>query len=270
MEFWGRLIQILDTQAETPKMFGIVHIISFALSILLGIWLCYRFKNADAKTVRKVLLVLAIIAIVMEIYKQVVYTFTYRNGIIETDYQWYAFPFQFCSIPMYVQLLAALIKNKRIHDALCAFLATYSIFAGLCVMIYPEQVFIGTIGVNIQTMFCHGSMISLGIFLFGSGYVKAEHKTILKAIPVFASAVAIAMIMNEVVYLSGILNGETFNMFFISPHFEPSLPVYSLVQAVVPFPWCTVIYIAVFSLAAYIILLLSMGIQKLRLARQKH
>ena len=113
-------------------------------------------------------------------------------------------------------------------------------------------------------------MISLGIFLFGSGYVKAEHKTILKAIPVFASAVAIAMIMNEVVYYSGILNGETFNMFFISPHFEPSLPVYSLVQAVVPFPWCTVIYIAAFSLAAYVILLLSMGIQRLLLAHKKH
>ena len=70
-----------------------------------------------------------------------------------------------------------------------------------------------------------------------------------------------AMIMNEIAHLSGLLERETFNMFFISPHFPPSLPVYSTVQALVPFPWCMVIYILVFSLAAYLILLLAMAVR---------
>jgi hypothetical protein len=130
-------------------------------------------------------------------------------------------------------------------------------------MFYPNDVFIGEIGINVQTMICHGSMLTIGIYLYGSGYVKTEHKTILRAIPVFAVAVSIAALLNEVVYKSGILAGETFNMFFISPHFEGTLPVYSLVQKVVPFPWCLFIYIAVFTLAAYVMLLCAMGIRKL-------
>lgn len=210
------------------------------------------------------------VSIILEIYKQTVYSFSYNGGIFNFDYQWYAFPFQFCSTPMYVQLLASLVKKGKLHNSLCAFLATYAVFAGLCVMIYPGDVFTDLIGVNIQTMVCHGSMLSVGIFLFGSGYVKLEYKTIIKAIPVFASAVGLAIAMNEIMYLSGLLNGETFNMFFISRHFDPSLPVYSLVQEAIPFPWCTIIYISVFSLAAFVILLIAMGLNKLIYKSKEH
>ena len=263
MQLLGKLFLILEAKSTTPVAFGWFHIASWIVSILLGIWLCKKFKSPDEKTVRKILFAMAAVCIVLEIYKQTVYSFSYSGGIFDFDYQWYAFPFQFCSTPMYVQLLASLVKKGKLHDALCAFLATYAVFAGLCVMIYPGDVFTSLIGVNIQTMVCHGSMLSIGIFLVGSGYVKAEIKTALKAMPVFASAVGIAMAMNEIMYLSGILGDETFNMFFISRHFAPSLPVYSSVQEVVPFPWCTIIYIAAFSIAAFVIVLLDMGLQKL-------
>ena len=144
-----------------------------------------------------------------------------------------------------------------------AYLATFALFAGLCVMLYPNDVFIGEIGVNVQTMICHGSMLTIAIYLFGSGYVGTEHKTILRALPVFAAAVSIAMILNEVMFYSGILGDETFNMFFISPHFEGTLPVYSIVQGIIPFPFCLIIYIIAFSAASYIMLLAAMGIKKL-------
>ena len=50
-------------------------------------------------------------------------------------------------------------------------------------------------------------------------------------------------------------------MFFVSRHFDPSLPVYSLVQQVVAYPWCLFIYILGFTAAAYIILLTAVGIK---------
>jgi hypothetical protein len=164
---------------------------------------------------------------------------------------------------MYVSALTGIFRKGKVHQSLMAYLATYALFAGLCVMFYPNDVFIGEIGINVQTMICHGSMLTIGIYLYGSGYVKTEHKTILRAVPVFATAVGIAAALNEIMFHSGVLNGETFNMFFISPHFEGTLPVYSSVQNIVPFPWCLIIYIIAFSLAAYIMLLLAMGIKKL-------
>lgn len=261
MEFWSKLLQILDTEMETPGLFGWFHLLSLALMVLSTAVLCILYRYKKLKNVRAVVLVTAIIVTVLEIYKQINYSFSYENGIT-FDFEWYAFPWQFCSMPMYVGLIAGFTKKGKVHEAACAFLATFAMFAGLCVMVYPGDVFIGTIGINIQTMICHGSMVVIAIFLLYTGYVKVEHKTILKAVPVFAIALMLAVIMNEIAYYSGLLETETFNMFFVSRHCEPSLPVYSLVQAVVPYPWSLVIYIAGFSTAAYLLLLIAIAIKR--------
>jgi len=115
----------------------------------------------------------------------------------------------------------------------------------------------------VQTMICHGSMIAIGIYLLYTGHVKLEHKTILRALPVFAVMLGIAVVMNEIAHSTGLLERETFNMFFVSPYCEPSLPVYSLVQPLVPFPLSLVLYIAGFTAASYIILLLAMAVRTL-------
>ena len=259
----GKIIDLLSFKSTVPQMLGWVHILSFILAIALGIFLSIRFKNADERTVRKILLIMSVLTIVLEIYKQFVYSFSFDGQTVSFDYQWYAFPFQFCSTPMYIGLLASIVKNERLHKALCAFLSTYGFFAGLAVMVYPADVFISTVGINMQTMVCHGLMISVGIFLLASGYVSPKHRSMLSALYVFTALVGCAMILNEVVYYSGILGDETFNMFFISRHFPPHLPVYSTVQNLIPFPFCLIFYIFGFSAAAYVLLLGNMGIRAL-------
>ena len=137
-------------------------------------------------------------------------------------------------------------------------------FAGLCVMVYPGDVFISTIGINIQTMICHGSMITVGIYLLATGYVKLQHKTILKALCVFASAATVAIILNEVAFYTGLLEDHYFNMFYFSPHCDPHLPVFSIVQNAMDAPIIEIIiYIAGFTLAAYLILLAAIGIKNI-------
>lgn len=204
----------------------------------------------------------AIIVSVLEIYKQINYTFCVGDNGIDCDYQWFAFPFQFCSTPMYVGLLAGMTRKGKLHKAFCAYLATYAMFAGAAVMLYPTTVFSGTMGINIQTMICHGSMIPIGALLYSSGYVKAEQKTLFPAFCVFAVAIAIAAVSNEIAFRTGLLDSETFNMFFISPYCEPSLPVYSLVQRILPFPFCLIVYILGFTVAAYIMLLIPMVLSR--------
>ncbi len=264
MEALIKIIEFLDTQMETPTCYGWFHLLWLVVVLPVSTFLLCRFYGkVTEKQVRKVLLITAISVIVLEIYKMINYTFTVVDGAVVADFQWYAFPFQFCSTPMYVGLLAGLIKKGKVHNSLCAYLTTFAMFAGAAVMVYPGDVFIGTVGINIQTMICHGSMITIGIYLLYTGHVELKHKTILKAIPVFAVAVAIACIMNEIAYQSGLLETDTFNMFFISPYCEGTLPVYSLVQGVVPFPWSLVLYILGFTAAGYVMLLLAMLVRKL-------
>ena len=259
------ILRFLDTEMTKPTMYGWFHILSLVLTVAVTMLLC-RFGKKWSP--RKVVLVTAILVSVLEIYKQINYSFSYEGGIT-FDYQWYAFPFQFCSTPMYVGLLAGLLKKGKLQNACFAYLATYAVFAGVCVMLYPATVFIKTVGINIQTMVCHGSMIVVGLWLLYTGHVQVRHKTIWKAIPIFAVCVGMAVVMNEIAHATGLLERETFDMFFISPYGTPSLPVYSLVQGVVPFPWCLVIYVLAFTLAAYLMLLAAMGVKSLTATKQK-
>lgn len=268
MEFWIWLLRLLDTKMVTPQPYGIFHLLSFAFYIALAVVLCATHKKGNDRRVHRVVRIIAVTTLILELYKQINFSFQYGNGQITFDYAWYAFPWQFCSTPLYAGLIAAFTRKGKLHDGVCAYLATFSIFAGACVMFYPTTVFVPTVGINFQTMFCHGTMITMGIYLLYSGYVKLEHKTILKALPVFLAAVAMAMVMNEIAYQSGLLATDEFNMFFISPYCAPSLPVFSLIQPLVPFWVSILIYVAAFTLAAYLILLAAMGIAKL-CARKK-
>lgn len=259
----AEIIEILDAEMTEPGLYGWFHSLWLILTAAATVLLCRLFKDGIPRQVCAVILTMAIAVILLEVYKQINYTFTVdEQGKIKSDFQWYAFPFQFCSTPMYVGLLAGIIRKGRVHQSLCAYLATYAVFAGVAVMVYPADVFIKTIGINIQTMICHGSMITVGIYLLYTGYVKLEHKTILRAMPVFAIAVAMAAVMNEIAYVTGLLETDTFNMFFISRYCESTLPVYGPVHEAVPFPLNLIIYILGFTAAAYIILLLAMLIKR--------
>ena len=255
MHILGNILQILDAQMPEPQLYGLFHVVSLVLCILIGILFYRLWPSANEQVIRRLLLVVSLVVILLEVYKQINFSFSYDGTAITFDYQWYAFPFQFCSTPMYVGLLAAIIPNQRIHNCLCTYLATYGLFAGIAVMVYPVSVFTETVGINIQTMVCHGAMVSIGMLLLLSGYVK----TIWKAIPVFGVLVTSAALMNELAHLSGLLETETFNMFFISPYCSPELPVYSMVQGVVPFPLSLVLYILGFTVAASVPLLLAWG-----------
>lgn len=261
MEFFAKVLRVLDTPMTRPTAYGWFHLLWWAIVLAAGIGLCIWHRHGgNDRRVRNVVFGVALTVFLLEIYKIINFGFTYENGV-EFHFEWYSFPWQFCSTPMYVGLLVGIIRKGKVHEALCAYLATYAIFAGAAVMVYPGDVFIDTIGINIQTMVCHGSMISVGIYLLYTGYVKLEHKTILKALPVFVAALTVAMIMNEIAHANGM---DDFNMFYVSPHAAPHLPVYSVVQELIAFyPLELLIYIVGFTTAAYLMLLIAMGIRSL-------
>lgn len=263
MSFLEEVLRILSLEMTTPGLYGWFHLLWLAITAGITVFVCHVSPRLEKETVRKIVLITALVVTVLEIYKQIVFTFSLDDSGITADFQWFAFPFQFCSTPMYAGLLMGFTKKGKFHNAVAAYLATYAVFAGLAVMLYPSSVFVPTIGINIQTMVCHGSMIPIGALLVGSGYVKTEHKTVLRALCVFLAALTLAVIMNEIAHLTGLLDTDAFNMFFVSPYCEPSLPVYSLVQQVLPYPFCLAVYILGFTAAGYILLLIAMYAKKL-------
>ena len=256
MNLFEKIIAFLSYELDkTPRPYGLFHFIFLLLLLIVCIFIFLKYRHANDRQNNRILLFCSSIMLIFEVYKQLVFSF---NGD-SWSYQWYAFPFQFCSVPMYIAFITSFLKNSKIRDALYSFLGTFCLFAGLAVMFYPNDVFINTLGISIQTMVHHGLMVVIGFYCVVSKRMKIQVKSIYGAGIVFSSLIGIAMILN---FLFRNVNG-TFNMFFISQRYENHLPILSSIQQNYGYYPFLVAYIFGFIFVAYIILLIAIGINYL-------
>jgi hypothetical protein len=247
------ILEFLNHQMKRPEVYqgfseSWFQYLSLLIVVVLMIVLSLVYKNKDEEKVIRFIGMMSFIMIIFEVIKQI--NFSDANG---WNYQWYAFPFQFCSTPMYVGLLLRYTKNHALKPYLMMFLATYGLFAGAAVMLYPVSVYVDTTIINIQTMVHHGSMAIMGVVLL-SFHVPLQWKAFLKGLYVFIGLTGIAIILN-IIHNTWIHEG-TFNMFFINSKFSSEIPVLSLFQPLVPNIVYIMIFIVGFSLVAYIMLLI--------------
>ncbi len=254
MNWFEKFLYILDSGMTTPINYGWFHLLFLGLVIAGTILLCIFGKNCSNKTFNKIMFIAWIIYVVLEVYKQVIFTFEYNNGVVEWDYAWYAFPFQFCSTPIYILPFIFLSKEGKFKDAFISFMSTFVLFAGIAVMLYPNDVFISTIGINIQTMVHHGGQVVLGIFCVVYNRKKYNVYYCLQALLVFACLLAVALLLNIIVYNYFQANNidETFNMFYISPYFDCTLPILNIIYTKVAYIDFLLIYMVGFSIIAFI------------------
>ena len=225
ISFIEYIIMLLGGKMESvPPAYGWFHLTSIFLIIAACIVAFLFARNISEKQLNVMLGLTAGVLLLLEVYKQL--TYSYNVSTDTWNYQWYIFPFQFCATPMYTMLIAAFLKEGKVKNALCSYLATFGLFGGLVVILYPNDIFTRVIGVNIHGLVHHAAMVAIGIIMYATGRAKLSHKTILYALPVFAVFITLAMIGN-VLYGELLLpiTGETCNLFYISPYFPCSLPI---------------------------------------------
>ena len=184
------ILEFLDSKMTKPLLYksfseSWFHYL-FLLILVIGFYFAVtKMKNLNRKSLNKVFLTYALVLWVFEIYKQIIFTYQ-----ADWNYQWYAFPFQFCSVPMFVALIIPFIKNEKLYDGMQTFLGTFAFFAGTAVMIYPSTVFVTTIGINIQTMIHHGVMSVIGLGLLVN-VINLNWKSFLRSMLVFLFLIVI-------------------------------------------------------------------------------
>ena len=262
MDLWIKIDAFLRTPCQTPKPFGSFHILMIALVCLGCVLVSLLHKKEHPEHVRRFIRIVGICVILFEVYKQYVLNFSIVDGRLVFTMCWGAFPFQFCYLPLYLDLLFGITRRGKLHESLSVFLGTFFIVAGVAVMLYPSSVFVEIAGINLQTMLCHGVMIVNGVYLLSSEYVPLKHKSIVKALPVFAVCVVIATVFNEIAYYTGLTETTSFNMFYISRHYTSAdLPVASFLPFEISPPAIFFGYLFGFPLLAYLVLLIAMGIK---------
>ncbi len=210
-----------------------------------------------------------ILLIVIEIYKQVFFTIDNNR-----HYPWYIFPYQFCSVPMYVATIAPFIKKTIIKNMLYKFLAFFATLAGLAVMLYPSSCFsTHYLTILLHTMIWHASLVCMGLYLLVSkNYcrkIKDFFKEIVPGYLVLVVLVIIAVSLNLIAYKSYFgtpknVNDDVFFLMYLSPYYDCPFPILSNIKSNQPYIVFLLSYLLAFGLGVSLIWFIYYGIHSLK------
>lgn len=153
-----------------------------------------------------------------EIWKQLTLTFHINNG----TYNWWYFPFQLCSIPMYICILLPLVKNQMIRRTFLAFLMDFGLLGGIFVFFDTSGMQYDYFPLTVHSYMWHILLIIIGVTAGRSKDSDYSFNSYLKSASLYGTGCFIATILNLTLHKYG-----TINMFYISPFYQMSQKVFN-------------------------------------------
>lgn len=216
--------------------------------------------NSDkTEKVSRCYLVLGLLLMLSEIWKQYTLTYILNSG----EYQWSYIPFQLCSVPMYLCLILGLCGVKTAIRRTCmVFLADYTLMSGLVTFLDTSGLHYGYALLTIHSYLWHIVIAGIGIY---SGVNLIRFKQILtihdfiRASCIFLICCCIAELINLSFDRYGIVN-----MFYINPHYYVNQIVFNELAHIIPNNIVIGLYILCAMLAAFMVHLVWMGLYNIR------
>lgn len=196
---------VISTKIEPIKAYGLGHLILCLIVVLLVVLLILLLKKAD-KT--KVLFSTGIVLLILEVLKQFLLVKIYGA------YSWSDFPFQLCSIPMYLCLLYPVIKKGR--RTLELFLRSFGILGAISAFAVPYDVFSNYLLLSLHSIIWHTLLLFLGIYCVTAAENRSRInlRSIRELVLFYLGLAVIAVCINALLYN---ISGGTANMFFLGP-----------------------------------------------------
>ncbi len=206
-----------------PEPYGVFHLTFAALSLLLIVLVCYFARNSSDRVFRIVLFSVGTALLLSEVYKQLYYL--YADG--SEGYDWYIFPFQLCSVPMYLSVFAGCLKKGAVRDAVCEYLASIGFLGGIMAYLEPSGILKPTYFTLIHSCLWHALLIFLAMYILFTGNACRRPKDYQRALPVLGGVVLTATTLNIL-----FRNKPDFNMCYISPFYGTPLAVFKSFDSV--------------------------------------
>lgn len=230
-----------------PGAYSWFHLLWIAIMIAACIVISLTIaRKHSAKADRIVVSAFSVILIGCEVFKQLFWFEFYDY------YRFEIFPFQFCSVPIYVAIFASVIPWDKVREVCYRFLAFYGIIGGLAVMLVPNAVlYTYFVPMSFHAMLWHTVLVVMGIYLIVSrGYGKKICEMFTPA-AIFLGFVIFAIIGNILVYklhlgTPACQPGDRLSMFYISPYYPTELPLLGMVQEV-SYPLFVLCYFIIFN-----------------------
>lgn len=106
-----------------------------------------------------------ILMLLSELWKQWCLTYILNHG----QYNWWYFPFQLCSIPMYLCLVIPWIHTERLRGILITFLMNFGLLGGIFAFFDTSGMHYEYLPLTIHSYAWHILLITIGLF---AGYQK--------------------------------------------------------------------------------------------------
>ncbi len=199
---------------EKPRAYGAFHLGFFFGGLAVCALLCYLLRRTNEKQNKAVLLTVGLFLFVSELYKQLFYTYVIGNG----SYQWWIFPFQLCSVPMYLCLIAAFLPDGRLRRAFYNFMLAFNLMGGFIAFLEPSGLVHEYWTLTLHAFFWHMSLVFVGLYLGVSGRAGLRFRDYGTAALTFVGLCVVAFIIN--LALARVSNGSV-NMFYVGPAISP-------------------------------------------------
>ncbi len=200
-------------------------------------------KKVFMKKYIRFLFLCGIVMLISEIWKQCCITFI----INEHSYNWWYFPFQLCSIPMYLCLLLPFVSQK-IRKIFLTFLMTFGLMAGIFTFFDTSGLHYSYAPLTVHSYVWHVLLIVIGLTV---GLCRSEKSTAGEfsgSTLCYLICCIIASLFNIIFHPYG-----TINMFYISPYYRMEQKVFKSIAELTGNTAGIFIYIAANITGAFII-----------------
>lgn len=246
-EFLDQLLTATAWKMNDPPSYGVFHLTFLTVGLILSVFAAWRLRKLGDKGNRILLLSVGIFLMVAEVYKQLFYYFYMEDG----SYAWWIFPFQLCSVPMYMCVIAPLLKPGRVQKSMYNFMMIYNLLGGFISFLEPSGLLHGYLTLTLHSCTWHMLLVFVGLYLCFSGRAGFEMKDYRSATGTFLLLCVVAFCINLIFWD---VSGGTINMFFIGPKNSPLIVFSDIAEA---FGWYvgTALYIPSVCLGAFLIFL---------------
>ena len=176
-----------------------------------------RLCSLSETAFNNILLACGIFLCATELYKQL-FLFYFIN---HRHYDWWFFPFQLCSLPMYLCLAIPFMPSGRLKNALCTFMLDFNLLGGAAALIVPEGFCHIHWTLTLHGYLWHCLLILIGLFICINGRFDASRRGFFDAAFCFLVFCCIATVINALPPGRG-----RADMFYITPYAPSSQPVF--------------------------------------------
>lgn len=204
------------------SLFGLVSAVFFTRLLCSPVPPCETKETAGRNSFNiLVLWICGVILAASEIYKQL---FLYKI-VNNSQYDWWYFPFQLCSTPMYLCLAFPLLPRGRIQQAAAAYLQSFGFLGGIMALVEPSGLMHPYWTLTLHGLLWHILLIFIACFCCASGMAGDDNRTFFYTLPLFYFFCLIATAIN-------ILTLGRADMFYISPYYPITQVVFHEISVV--------------------------------------